>query len=251
MATVDLVLPVYNEERQLAVSARTLLAWCDAHPGHEWRVVVADNGSTDGTLAVAHALESEYPRRLVALHVPLSGRGLALRTAWLTSPAEVCAYMDIDLSTDLDALPALIDPLAADEADLAIGSRLHPEAQRQRGRRRELLSRGFVLLLRRTLGLRLSDAQCGFKAIRREAARELIPLVRDNGWFFDSELLVLAQRNEYRVREVPVRWTDDPHSSVRVVRTVLQDVRGVWRLRRGGLPQVQRPPTEAARDHAA
>jgi glycosyltransferase involved in cell wall biosynthesis len=251
MATVDLVLPVYNEERQLAVSARTLLAWCDAHPEHQWRVVVADNGSTDGTLAVAHALESEYPRRLVALHVPVAGRGLALRTAWLTSPAEVCAYMDVDLATDLDALPALIEPLAADEADLAVGSRLHPQAQRKRGRRRELLSQGFVLLLRRTLGLQLSDAQCGFKAIRRQAARELLPLVRDNRWFFDSELLVLAQRNHYRVREVPVRWTDDPRSSVRVVRTVVQDLRGIWRLRRDGSPRVQRRPSEAFRDQAA
>ncbi|MDA0256449.1 MAG: glycosyltransferase [Chloroflexi bacterium] len=251
MATVDIVLPVYNEERQLAASARTLLAWCDAHPEHQWRVVVADNGSTDGTLAVAHALEGEYPRRLVALHVPVAGRGLALRTAWLTSPAEVCAYMDVDLATDLDALPALIEPLAANEADLAVGSRLHPDAQRQRSRRRELLSRGFVLVLRHGLGLRLSDAQCGFKAIRREAARELIPLVRDNRWFFDSELLVLAQRNEYRVREVPVRWTDDLRSSVRIVRTVLQDARGVWRLRRGGLPQVQRSRSEAPGDRAA
>ncbi len=245
------MLPVYNEERQLAASARTLLAWCDEHPEHDWRVVVADNGSTDGTLAAAHALEREYPRRLAALHVPVAGRGLALRSAWLTSPAEICAYMDVDLATDLEALPALIDPLAAGDADLAVGSRLHPRAQRQRGWRRELLSRGFVLVLRRALGLRYSDAQCGFKAIRREAARELVPLVRDNHWFFDSELLMLAQHNGYRVREVPVRWTDDPRSSVRLASTVLQDVRGVWRLRRRGLPEVQRPPTEALHDHAA
>lgn len=241
MATVDLVLPAYNEERQLAASARTLLGWCAAHGEHEWRVVVADNGSTDGTLAVARALEAEYPQRLAVLHLPVAGRGMALRTAWLTSPAEVSAYMDVDLATTLDALPPLIDPLAAGEADLAIGSRLHPEARRRRGVRRELLSRGFVLLLRWALGMRLSDAQCGFKAIRREAARELIPLVRDNRWFFDAELLLVAQHNGYRIREVPVQWTDDPQSSVRIVRTVLQNLRAIWRLRRRGIARVARP----------
>ena len=241
MATVDLVLPAYNEERQLEESARMLLAWCEAHPGHAWRVVVADNGSTDGTLAVARALQAEYPGRLAALHVPVAGRGLALRTAWLTSPADVAAYMDVDLSTSLDALRGLVDPLAQGEADLAVGSRLHPLARRRRGVRREVLSRGFVLLLRLALGFRLTDAQCGFKAIRREAARALIPLVHDNSWFFDAELLILAQHNGYRIREVPVLWTDDPASSVRIVATVVEDLRGIWRLRRGGIARVPRP----------
>ncbi len=241
MATVDLVLPAYNEERGLAESARTLLAWCEQHPEHAWRVVVADNGSTDGTLAVARALEAEHGGRAAALHIPVAGRGLALRTAWLTSEADICAYMDVDLSTSLDALPALVDPLAAGEADLAVGSRLHPEARTRRGLRREVLSRGFVLALRLALGFRLTDAQCGFKAIRREAARALVPLVRDNAWFFDAELLVTAQHNGYRLREVPVEWTDDPVSSVRIVRTVAEDLRGIWRLRRHGIARAPGP----------
>ena len=238
MATVDLVLPAYNEERALAESARTLLGWCEGRPEHAWRVVVADNGSTDGTLAAARALEAEHAGRVAALHIPVAGRGLALRTAWLTSGADVAAYMDVDLSTSLDALPALVDPLAADEADLAVGSRLHPAARTRRGLRREVLSRGFVLLLRLALGFRLTDAQCGFKAIRREAARALVPLVHDNAWFFDAELLLTAQHNGYRIREVPVEWTDDPVSSVRVVRTVAEDLRGIVRLRRGGIARV-------------
>ena len=241
MATVDLVLPAYNEERGLGESVRTLLSWCEAHPHHAWRIVVADNGSTDRTLEVARSLEGEHAGRVAALHIPVAGRGLALRTAWLTSEADVVAYMDVDLSTSLDALPALVDPLASGEADLAVGSRLHPLARTRRGLRREVLSRGFVLLLRLTLGFRLTDAQCGFKAIRREAARALVPLVHDNAWFFDAELLLLAQHSGYRIREVPVDWTDDPVSSVRIVRTVAEDLRGIWRLRRGGIPRPSRP----------
>ncbi len=241
MATVDLVLPAYNEERGLGESVHTLLAWCEAHPRHAWRIVVADNGSTDRTLEVARSLEAEHAGRVAALHIPVAGRGLALRTAWLTSEADVAAYMDVDLSTSLDALPALVDPLASGEADLAAGSRLHPLARTRRGLRREVLSRGFVLLLRLALGFRLTDAQCGFKAIRREAARALVPLVHDNAWFFDAELLLLAQHNGYRIREVPVDWTDDPVSSVRIVRTVAEDLRGIWRLRRDGIPRPPRP----------
>lgn len=241
MATVDLVLPAYNEERGLGESVQTLLTWCEAYPRHAWRIVVADNGSTDRTLEVARSIEAEHAGRVAALHIPVAGRGLALRTAWLTSEADVAAYMDVDLSTSLDALPALVDPLASGEADLAVGSRLHPLARTRRGLRREVLSRGFVLLLRLALGFRLTDAQCGFKAIRREAARALVPLVHDNAWFFDAELLLLAQHNGYRIREVPVDWTDDPVSSVRIVRTVAEDLRGIWRLRRGGIPRPSRP----------
>lgn len=236
MASVDLVIPVYNEQRVLAQSVATVLAWTSEHPEHEWRIVIADNASIDDTLSVARRLEEENHGSVVALHIPVKGRGIALRIAWLTSPADVCAYMDVDLSTDLAHLPALVDPVAGGEADVAYGSRLHPRSQTQRGLRRELISRTYIEILRRGTGLRASDAQCGFKAISREAARALLPLVRDTGWFFDSELLVVAQENGYRLREVPVRWSDDPDSRVAIVRTALQDLRGIWRLRVGGVP---------------
>ena len=243
VARVDLVLPVYNEQRVLRQSVETVLAWTARYPQHDWRVVVADNASTDGTLAIARALEREHPSRVAALHVPAKGRGIALRIAWLTSPADVCAYMDVDLATDLAQLPALIDPVAEGRADLAYGSRLHPRSRTDRGLRRELLSRAYIFILRRSTGLRVSDAQCGFKAISREAARALVPLVRDRGWFFDSELLVIAQQNGYRLHEVPVRWVDDPDSRVAIVRTAIEDLRGIWRLRRAGVPRVARSPS--------
>ena len=241
MARVDLVIPVYNEQRVLAQSVATVLAWCDRHPEHDWRVVVADNASTDETLELARQLEAAHPGRVKALHVAVKGRGIALRIAWLTTPADVAAYMDVDLSTDLEALPALVDPIAAGEVDLSYGSRLHPQASTQRGRRRELISRAYVLILRHAAGLRVTDAQCGFKAISRRAARALVPAVRDNRWFFDSELLWVAQRNGFRLREVPVRWSDDPDSRVAIVRTALEDLRGIWRLRRDGAPEVALP----------
>jgi glycosyltransferase involved in cell wall biosynthesis len=247
MAVVDLVIPVYNEERVLAESVATVLAWCDGHPEHDWRVIVANNASTDSTLVVARRLEGEYPGRMRALDVPVKGRGIALRTAWLTSTAEVMAYMDVDLSTDVEALPPLIDPIARGEADVAYGSRLSKQSQTERGWKREFISRSYVLILRFLAGLRVSDAQCGFKGISRDAAQALVPLVRDNAWFFDSELLLVAQENGYRLREVPVRWTDDPDTRVAIVKTAVEDLKGVWRLRRHGVPKVPKgaAPKEA------
>ncbi len=238
MARVDIVIPCYNEEHVLAGSVERVLAFCDEHPEHEWRIVVADNASTDRTLEVARALEAQHPGRVAALAVPVKGRGIALRTAWLTSPADVACYMDVDLSTDLAHLPALVDPIAAGEADVSYGSRLAEGSQTERGWRRELISRTYVFILNHIGRLKVSDAQCGFKGISTEVARSVVPLVRDNAWFFDSELLLIAQENGYRLREVPVRWTDDPDSRVAIVSTATEDLRGIWRLRRGGVPRV-------------
>ena len=244
MATVDLVIPVYNEEHVLAGSVSRVLAFLEGHPEHEWRVVIADNASTDGTLAVARELEEGHPGQVVALDVSVKGRGIALRIAWLTSPADVCAYMDVDLSTDLAHLPELIDPLASDEADVSYGTRLHRLSQTQRSFKRELISRSYVFILRTLAGLKVSDAQCGFKAIRRDAARAIVPLVQDTQWFFDSELLIIAQKNGYRLREVPVRWAEDTDTRVRIVSTATEDLKGIWRLRSKGVPQVARTAPE-------
>jgi len=238
MATIDVVIPVYNEEHSLPVSVPKVLAFFEAHAEHEWRIVVADNASIDRTLEVARGLEGQHPGRVVVLHIPVKGRGIALRTAWLTSPADVVAYMDVDLSTDLAHLPALVDPIAAGDVDVAYGTRLHRESRTNRSFKREFISRSYVFILRTLAGLRVTDAQCGFKAMSREAARALVPLVRDNAWFFDSELLLVAQENGYRLREVPVRWEEDPDTRVKIVKTAVEDLRGIWRLKRSGVPRV-------------
>jgi glycosyltransferase involved in cell wall biosynthesis len=202
-----------------------------------WRITIVDNASTDGTLRVARRLMYELPA-VQALHLPDKGRGRALRAAWSASPAEVVAYMDVDLSTDLAALLPLIAPLHSGHSDLAIGTRLHPAARVTRSAKRELISRAYNHLLALALGARFSDAQCGFKALRAEVARRLLQYVADEGWFFDTELLVLAQRRGLRIHEVPVDWVEDGDSRVEIVPTALADLRGVARL------LLHRPPKD-------
>jgi len=233
-AVLDVVVPVYNEEVDLGPSVRRLHAYLTGAFPYTFRITIADNASTDGTLAVAHALAAELPG-VAVLHLERKGRGGALRTAWSASESAVLAYVDVDLSTDLAALLPLVAPLISGHSDVAIGSRLRRGARVVRGPRREVLSRGYNLLLRGTLAARFSDAQCGFKAIRRDVARELLPLVEDTGWFFDTELLVLAQWARLRIHEVPVDWVDDPDTRVEIVPTVLADLRGIARLARGSV----------------
>src|SRR6516162_6901498 len=227
---VEIVVPVLNEERDLALSIRQLGAYLAGRFRFRSVVTIADNGSTDGTWAAAQDLAEELDGvRAVRLERP--GRGHALRSVWSASRADVLAYMDVDLSTDLNALLPLVAPLLSGHSDLAIGTRLARGARVVRGPRREVISRCYNALLHATLGAGFSDAQCGFKAIRADQARLLLPLTRDTGWFFDSELLVLAERAGLRIHEIPVDWIDDPDSRVRVVPTALADLRGIARLR--------------------
>jgi putative flippase GtrA len=198
---------------------------------YPFRITIADNASTDDTLALAETLQAALAE-VRAVHLPEKGRGRALRAVWLASDAPVLAYMDVDLSTDLTALLPLVAPLLSGHSDLAIGTRLARTARVVRGPKREFISRSYNVLLHRTLHTRFSDAQCGFKAIRREVAQQLLPLVEDSGWFFDTELLVLAERAGLRIAEVPVDWVDDPDSRVDIVATALADLRGVARLGR-------------------
>jgi len=229
---VEIVIPVYNEERDLGPSVRRLHAYLqDAFPWSA-RITIADNASTDATWPEALRLAQELPG-IEVLRLERKGRGNALRTAWLASDAAVVAYMDVDLSTDLAALPPLVAPLISGHSDLAIGSRLGHGSRVVRGPKREFISRSYNLLLRTTLRARFSDAQCGFKAMRADRARDLLPLVEDGGWFFDTELLVLAERAGLRIHEVPVDWVDDPDSRVDIVATAMADLRGIGRLAHG------------------
>jgi putative flippase GtrA len=227
--TVEIVIPVRNEERDLGPSVRRLHAYLREQFPFAASITIADNGSDDGTWAVAAGLAEELSS-VRAVRIDRPGRGGALRSAWLASEAAICAYMDVDLSTDLNALLPLIAPLVSGHSDVAIGTRLARGARVVRGPRREIISRCYNLLLHATLGTRFSDAQCGFKAIRAERARALLPLTADTAWFFDTELLVLAERAGLRIHEVPVDWVDDPDSRVHVVATALADVRGIIRL---------------------
>jgi len=228
-ARVDVVVPVHDEQAVLARSIRRLHDHLTEQMPFAWRIVIADNASTDQTPRIAAALAADLPG-VELLRLAEKGRGRALRAAWLASSADVVCYMDVDLSTDLRALLPLVAPLVSGHSDVAIGTRLHRGSQVVRGAKRELISRSYNRLLRLTLGARFSDAQCGFKAMRASAARTLLPDVRDEAWFFDTELLMLAQREGLRIHEVPVDWVDDPDSRVDIVRTALDDLRGIARL---------------------
>ena len=228
---LDVVVPVYNEERDLEPSVRRLHAHLTDHFPYPFRITIADNASTDSTPVIATRLAAELPA-VTSLRLAQKGRGRALRAAWSASDAQVLAYCDVDLSTDLAALLPLVAPLITGHSDLAIGTRLGHGSRVVRGAKREFISRSYNLLLRGALAARFSDAQCGFKAIRADVGRRLLPLVEDTGWFFDTELLVLAERRGLRIHEVPVDWIDDPDSSVDVVRTARDDLKGIWRLRR-------------------
>lgn len=228
---LDVVVPVFNEQATVGACVRRLHAHLVATFPYPFRITVADNASTDATWETAQALTTELPG-VRAVHLTQKGRGRALKQVWLGSDALVLAYMDVDLSTDLDALWPLVAPLMSGHSDVAIGSRLSRGSRVVRGARREVISRCYNLVLRGALGARFSDAQCGFKAIRGDVARELLPLVEDPTWFFDTELLILAERAQLRIHEVPVDWYDDPDSRVDIIDTARDDLRGVWRMRR-------------------
>ena len=226
---VDIVVPVRNEEHDLAPSVTRLVGYLQDDFPFTARVTIADNGSTDNTWLVARSLEKAFAE-VRAVHLDLPGRGRALHQVWSSSDAELLAYMDVDLSTDLNALLPLVAPLLSGHSDIAIGTRLAHGSRVIRGPKREIISRCYNLLLRVALRARFSDAQCGFKAIRACQARQLLPLVADSGWFFDTELLVLAERAGLRIHEVPVDWTDDTDSRVDIVDTALRDLHGMARV---------------------
>jgi glycosyltransferase involved in cell wall biosynthesis len=227
---VDIVIPIYNEEQELAASIQTLLDFVKNMPGYEFTITIANNGSTDRSQEIAADLSRRFePVRV--LNIGEKGRGRALRKAWLESDAEYLTYMDVDLSTNLEAFPVLVAALHAGY-DIVIGSRLFRASRTVRSLKREVISRGYNLLLKLFFRAGFRDAQCGFKGIRRDVARKLIPFVENNQWFFDSELLILGEATRHRIMEVPVGWIEDLDSRVALVRTITDDLKGILRVRK-------------------
>jgi glycosyltransferase involved in cell wall biosynthesis len=231
MKSVDMVIPVYNEERVLADSVATLRAWAAQHLPYRWRVVIADNASTDGTLAIAQRLAAEDPDGVTVVHLDQKGRGRALKKAWLESPADAMCYMDVDLSTDLDMITPLLAGVLEEGCDVAYGSRVSRGSDIKRSLKREINSRGYIACIKLLFWTKFADAQCGFKAITREAAQRLLPRVEDPEWFFDTELLILAEKGGCRLKEVPVKWVEDPDSRVKFPRDIIKMARQLIRLR--------------------
>ena len=239
LLSADIVIPVYNEEYSLPVCLERLLPFCRENlADYRWRVVIADNGSIDETLDVANRLAGQYEGEVGVVHLEQKGRGRALKRAWSESDADIRAYMDVDLSTDINRIPELLGAVR-DGHDVATGSRLKRGAQTTRSFKREFVSRSYNLMIKSVFWSGFSDAQCGFKAISRRAADNLLPLIKDNAWFFDTELLLLAEKNRYPIADFPVAWEEDPDTRVKIISTAWEDIKGLARLRFKGRPKVK------------
>jgi glycosyltransferase involved in cell wall biosynthesis len=229
--TVDIVIPVLNEAHVLRKSVETVLKFSSAELSYDWQLVIVDNGSTDGTQKVARQLASEHDR-VRFIHLVQRGRGRALRSAWLQSNADIVCYMDVDLSTGLEHLSELLDAIAVEGYDISTGSRLMRKSQTTRSWKREFISRCYNVMVKAVLLTKFSDAQCGFKAVSRRAVEAIVPKIEDQSWFFDTELLVLAEKQGYRIKDIPVVWVEDDDSRVKIFKTGWDDIKGIIRLRR-------------------
>ncbi|MCE9596222.1 MAG: glycosyltransferase family 2 protein [Planctomycetes bacterium] len=228
---VDLIIPVLNEVKALEKSVETIRAFLGPSFPYRWRITIADNGSTDGTREVGEKLQKKYPGEVFFFAIPQRGRGRALRLAWTQSPADIMAYTDVDLSTELRALEVLCRAIHEQGYDLGTGSRLQKLSQVKRGPKREFISQTYNLMVKALLFTHFSDAQCGFKAVSREVVQKVVPHVEDQAWFFDTELLALCEKQGYRIKDHPVKWDDDEDSRVKIVKTAWEDVKGLLRVR--------------------
>ena len=237
--TVDVVIPVFNEEQALPRNIVILADFLKANLRNPWQIIIADNASTDDTKPVSEMLCERYSG-INYLYIPQKGRGRALKAAWLDSIADIVSYMDVDLSTDLAHFPQLINSLE-EGYHVAIGSRLSRGSRVSRGLKRELVSRSYNLLIKSMFFTPFQDAQCGFKALTRKTAQAIVPHIKNDNWFFDTELLIIAAKRGYKINQVPVKWDDDPSSTVNIARTATEDIKGLLRLRFGGIPSVNPP----------
>jgi len=227
---VEIVIPVYNEENELKENTLKLYEFLKKSlKDFSWKIIIADNASIDKTAEIGKELSRQY-KEINFIHLPQKGRGRAVKKAWQQSKAEILAYMDVDLSTDLKHFPPLVRSLVSG-FDIAIGSRLLPKSRvYNRTLKREVISRLYNILIKFLFRTHFSDAQCGFKAVAKRVVNDLVPCIKDNQWFMDSELLIIAEKLGYKIYEEPVTWRDNPGSTVRVLPTATGDLKGLWRL---------------------
>lgn len=228
--SINIVIPVYNEEKVIESSIKNLYDFLKEHFGYNWKIIIADNASTDKTSEKAKILSKKY-KNVFYTYIDKKGRGYALKKAWTENDADIHMYMDVDLSTDLEAFPRLIDSILEGN-DVVIGSRFEKESKLKRSIKREILSKVYNLIVRFALNVKFKDAQCGFKAVTREIAEKIVPQIKDMAWFFDTELLFLTEKNGYKIKEIPVAWIEDPDTKVRIYFTVINYLKNIIRLRK-------------------
>jgi hypothetical protein len=221
--------PVLNEEKILQSSIETLDEYMMENLPYRYQITIADNDSQDNTLKIAKNLAQNH-KSVRVVRLAKRGRGRALKQVWQSSQADVLTYMDVDLSTSLNDFLPMIQPLVAGEAGVAIGSRLMKKSKTSRGFKREFISRCYNKIIKLTSRTKFSDAQCGFKAIRRDVAKRFLPKIKDNEWFFDTELLIKTERAGVPIHEQPVTWIEDTDSRVKIVKTAVDDLKGLHRV---------------------
>lgn len=228
MKNIEIILPVYNEEKILKKNVLKVKQFFDKYCKN-FLIVIVDNGSTDHTYEIAESLQNEYSN-IAAFRLKEKGRGRALRFRILNSPFPFIGYMDIDLSSNLSCLLRMYEELSRGY-DIVIGSRLLPGAEVQRSLIRRFLSTGYSFLVQCILNLPYKDYQCGFKLFRRERILDLLTLIKNNNWFFDTELIYYAHNNKLRIKEIPVLWKERKRGKVRLIPTIVEDVLGIVRLK--------------------
>lgn len=230
---VNITIPVYNEEKILKENIQVLYTFLNQNLDYPWEVVIADNGSNDQTQKIAKNLVRKLDH-LKYLRLKEKGRGRALRKAWQESKAEILSYMDADLAVDLFSFPKLVQVIKQG-ADIAIGSRFIPNSQVQRSKLRKILSWSYNKLIRFFFKVEFKDGQCGFKAISKKVLENIIPQVKDNHWFFDTEMLVLAEKEGYKIKEIPVKWIEKRNkyrkSKVKIISTILGYLFSILKLK--------------------
>ncbi len=232
---ITIAIPAYNEEIILKNNILILYNFLKNNISDDWKIVITDNNSSDRTGEIGKDLEKEY-LKIKYLFVSRKGKGLAIRTAWENSDVDVCCFMDADLATDLSALPALISAISKNNYDIAAGSRFLPESKVERSLIRKFVSQNYRLALHWLLGLKIKDAPCGFKAVNRKVIKNILPKIKNNTWFFDTEMVFLAEKENYRVKEIPVSWTEHKKigrkSRVNFIKVSLEYLKEIWRLKK-------------------
>tara|TARA_B100000315_G_C14493783_1_gene548908 strand:+ start:367 stop:1131 length:765 start_codon:yes stop_codon:yes gene_type:complete len=226
---IDIVIPVYNEQHVLEKSINELRNYLQEYFNYQWKIIIANNASTDMTLQKAQELSLKYSD-VSYIDIGRKGRGRAVRKAWEESEADILSYMDVDLSTRLNYFNELVDELIKGN-DIATGSRLMKKSEVKRSFLREILSQGYNIIVKAVLFTNFSDAQCGFKAVKQRVVKEILPLIKDNEWFFDTELLVLGEKLGYKIKDIPIKWIEDQDSRVKLFKTVCNYLKNIIRLR--------------------
>jgi len=230
------VLPARNEELIIRDNVLRLYEYMQgAFPNDDWKIVVSDNNSSDRTAEIVKELAEKHAR-IEYLLVTVVGKGAAVKNAWEKYSSDVYMFMDSDLATDIHGIPMLVEPLRLETSDIACGSRFLRESAVERSLIRRVTSFGYRLVVKLLLSIKVRDLPCGFKAINEKAKKALLSKIESDGWFFDSELIILGEKLGLRVQEIPVRWREPIEtgrkSKVKIISLSIEYVKEVVKIRK-------------------